>query len=293
MVVTGSATSYDAVNLTATIAALGPFTIIGPGRNASPTAKIAPAAGQAVSVTTSGTSGAILTVDGLELIGAGGGAPQPGVQCNQSGTNTATLAVINSNVHGSGQQGVYSTGCVLTLDSNLINANTGGGVRVATTTFTITNNIIGQNGTGVPGVRIDDNPAGSVFAFNTVAGNGGAASGIAGGVQCNAATTLQASIVANNSTSGTGTQFGGSCTLQKVVVGTGDSTADAGAIKLAPSFVSASDFHLVKNDAANAACCVDQLAAPTTPNHAHDVDATTRPKGTSATPYDVGAHEVQ
>jgi hypothetical protein len=184
------------------------------------------------------------------------------------------------------------------LDANEIGPmNAGGGIRVASTTFTITNNIIGENRGGV-GVRIDDNPAGSVIAFNTIVGNGAATDTQAGGIACNAATTIRASIVVSNSlTMASGTQFSGSCTLQSVVVGT-DSTTDAGAIKQMPAFQSATNYRLELNNPANVGvggCCVDKLAAPSPApaNLDHDIDRTTRPKGAGAMNYDIGAHEAQ
>jgi hypothetical protein len=45
--------------------------------------------------------------------------------------------------------------------------------------------------------------------------------------------------------------------------------------------------------AQNSQCCIDKLPTPMTPYSDHDVDFTKRPKGTSATPYDIGAHEAQ
>jgi hypothetical protein len=148
----------------------------------------------------------------------------------------------------------------------------------------------------VLGVGIDDSPAGSVFAFNTVTTNGGAGNTAAGGVVCNAAAVLQNSIITlNNLTSGSGTQFSGSCSLQNVVVGT-DSTGDAGAIKNKPPAFT-SDYHLdmtnVPNQTANGDCCIDKLGTPGTPGADHDVDFTARPKGSAVTPYDIGGQEVQ
>ena len=54
ILVAGSATAYNAINLTATVGAIGPLTIVGPGRNATPTAKIAPGFSPAVALTTAG-----------------------------------------------------------------------------------------------------------------------------------------------------------------------------------------------------------------------------------------------
>jgi hypothetical protein len=292
IVVAGSTTSYGVINLTATISAIGPLTIIGPGRSPSPMARIAATVSPAVALTTSGNP-ATLTIDGFELIGSGGGAPSPGVKCSFS-TGTATLTVLNSSIHGSGQVGVDSSGCTLNLDGNIIGpTNAGGGVKLASTTYTITNNIISENGTGtVPGVSIDNTSSGT-FAFNTVARNHVTGTNL-GGVDCgtiNPKKPLLHSIIwGNDLDSVGGTQIGAKCALTSVVVGT-DSTTDPGAIKQDPSFTP--DYHLKLNDTANVGdggCCVDKIMNPGTENSDHDVDSTHRPKGMS---WDVGAHEVQ
>jgi hypothetical protein len=297
IVVTGSATSYDALNLTAIASSIGPVTIIGPGRNPAgggPTVKIAPAiVASAVLVSTNG-SAATVTIDGLELTGTA----SPGIKC-QAGTGAASLTVSGSSIHDSGKAGIDSAGCTLVADANVIAGNPGGGIHFAgaSTTHTITNNIIHDNsGSGAYGVRLDDSPAGSIFAFNTVVANGPTGDTAAGGMICPAtppAALIQDSIIVGNSHNTTGgTQFAGQCQLQSVVVGT-DSTTSG--IQKTPAFTS--DDHLdVSTPTAqttNADCCIDKLVAPGTPMADHDVDRTTRPKGSSATPYDIGAHEVQ
>jgi parallel beta helix pectate lyase-like protein len=300
IVVAGSATSYNALNLTAIAKDIGPLTIVGPGRKpvgGGLTAKIAPAAASPAVVVITNGSAATVTLDGLELTS---GTASPGVKCSQN-TGAASLTLIGSYVHGSAQSGVDSSGCKLVLDANVITGNPGGGVHYAggSTTYTITNNIIHDNsGSGAYGARIDDSPTGSVFAFNTVVANGPTGNTAAGGAICPATGTtalLQDSIIANNglSTAG-GTQFAGQCQLQTVVVGV-DSTVSGGAVKKAPALTS-DDYLDVSTPSAqttNADCCINKLAAPGTPNADHDVDRGTRPKGAGTTPYDIGGHEAQ
>jgi hypothetical protein len=289
VVVEGSATAYNAVNLTATVSAIGPLTIIGPGRSANPLATVGQDGAPGVVVSASGAN-ATVSLDGLDIIGSNGVLKRAGISCTAP-AGTSALTVRNSNIHNSGGLGVDSSGCTVTVDSNVVGPSNVGGIRVTSTAFTITNNIIAGNRNGVVGVRIDDNPAGSEFAFNTVVGNGAATDTLAGGIACNAATTIRASIVAANSlTMASGTQFSGSCTLQNVVTG---ADSFGGATMLTPEFAGASDFRLKTPSAANTACCIDKLAAPGTPNADHDVDRTARPKGVGAMPFDVGAHEAQ
>jgi hypothetical protein len=233
-----------------------------------------------------------VTVDGLELIGSAGGTNKPGVSCSQTG-GTATLRVVNSSIHNSGQAGVSSSDCTLVLDANVIGpSNTGGGVVLSgNTIYTLTNNIIHSNGTGVPGVDISTGSSG-VFAFNTVANNGGAAPGSAGGVTCAAGATnaLQNSIVVlNQLTAVGGTQFSGNCTLSNVVTGPDTFT---GANMSVPDLDST---YRLKLNTANRDCCINKLPspAPAIENQSHDVDREARPKGAGTMPYDIGADEAE
>jgi hypothetical protein len=293
VVVAGSSTTYNAVSLTAVATAIGPVAIIGPGRAASPTAKIAPASSPAIAVTTAGAT-ATLTVDGLELIGSGGGSPSAAVKCSVT-TGTASITVVNSSLHNSGGAGVDANGCTITVDANIVGpSNAGGGLTFSgTTSYTVTNNIIWGNGgvaATVPGVQLGNSTTGA-FAFNTVVKNTVSGAAGVGGIDCGSGGTkaIQDSIFYQNTTSG-GTQLGSKCTLTNIVTVSGDDNQGSMSA-MAPAFVGATDYHLVAGAVANLACCIDKLAAPGTPNANHDVDNTTRPKGTSATPYDISADE--
>jgi len=289
VVVAGSSAQYGPVSFTTPQTE----TIIGPGPAASPPAVIYGGLSNSVTVTPGATNNILLTIEGMTIGSSTTPTTGNGIACTQNTGTTANITLRNSVIQKQGLVGFLSSGCTITVDADVISSNQGAGIRVATTTYTITNNIIAGNGAvGTPGVRIDDSPAGSAFAFNTVTTNGGAGNTAAGGITCNAAATITDSIiVANNLSSPTGTQLTGSCTLANVVVGA-DSTSDAGAIKnMPPSFVSGTDFHLKLNDASNTACCVDKVTtSPATPNSDHDVDLSKRKKGLG---WDYGAHEVQ
>jgi hypothetical protein len=275
----GGATGGTAVNISRSV------TLVGPGGQAANKAKIT-GLGSPV-VTVGGT--ATVVIDGFEVATT----TVDGIFCSNgvAGTN---LTIRRSNIHNAGGIGINSSTCAIVIDGNLVGpTNGGGGIKLVSSKYTVTNNLVFNNGAGVPGVNIIDSPAGSIFAFNTVAGNSSGA--FPGGVTCPSAATavIQNSIVATNSTTG-GTQFAGMCQFQNVVVGR-DSTGASGVIKKTPAFTA--DYHLdmttVPNQTANADCCIDKLGTPGTPGADHDVDFTARPKGSAVTPYDIGGQEVQ
>ena len=295
LVVTGTATAYNALNLTATTTAIGPLTIVGPAaRGAATKATISQSLLPAVLVSTTGAA-LTLTIDGMDMIGSGGATASAGVQCQAAGGGVATLVVQNSTIRMSGKEGVNSSGCVLTLDANIISSNTNEGAKLSSTTYVITNNIINTNGAGgLPGISIGDAASTGTISFNTIAGNGGANT-VEGGIACPSTGSLkliQDSIVAQNSHNPmtNGTQIVGKCMLTSVVTGADSFT---GATQSAPTFTT--DFHLDVTAAgltANQACCIDKIPSATTPNVDHDVDRGPRPK-IAGTSLDIGAHEAQ
>jgi hypothetical protein len=235
---------------------------------------------------------ATVTLDGLTLTGDGGATPGAGARCTV-GSGAATLTIRNSLIRNSGQAGVDSSGCTLIIDANVIGpANAGGGIVLgALTSYSVTSNLIASNGTGVSGVDIANTATGT-FAFNTVANNGGAGTGSPpGGITCGvgAAKSILHSIVVGNRPTTGGSQFAGNCTLTNVVTGP---DSFVGANMLVPDLDAT--FHLNAN-ATNRACCINQVPSPSPPilNQDHDVDGETRPRGSSATPYDVGADEAE
>jgi hypothetical protein len=289
VVVAGSATAYNAVSLSPTTSDIGPLTIIGPGRSAT-TAKVAQSGVAAMTVSVTVAHTVTVTVDGLEFSGSGTPTPAAGVSCLRS-AGSANVTVKNSLIDNCGGAGVDSNGCTLAIDADIVSVNAGGGLKLASTSYTVTNSIISGNGSGAAtsaGVSLDNASSGT-FAFNTIAKNSVAAG--VGGVDCGtgATKTLASSIVLQNTPLG-GTQLGAQCTLSNVVTVAGDDNRGL-MVATAPAFVSATDFHLLPSNAANTACCVDKVATdPGTANKDHDVDASKRPKGAG---WDYGAHEVQ
>jgi hypothetical protein len=268
----GSATPYQGVTLSATATTDLSVTIVGPGRGAVPPATIEGSSAPAVAVSSLVTRTTTVTLDGLHLIGSGGANRNAGMRCSPV-AGTAIVIVKNCAIHDSGTSGVDSNACTLTLDSNLIGpANAGGGVKLATTPYTITNNIIFENGNMSRAVTIDDGSDGA-FVFNTVANNQ-ASAGI-GGIECGAGAQkkIENSIVVSNSGA---SQVGAACTLTNTVT--------SGTVNFENTY------RLKKNDTPNRACCVDKITNPIAPNANHDVDRTGRPLGNA---HDIGAHEAE
>jgi hypothetical protein len=237
----------------------------------------------AITVDTTTPSPVHVSIDGLVLQG-GTESALAGIQCEQA-SGAATVTVAHSVIEDSGGVAVDNSGCSVTVDRTSFVNNHGGGLKSSAGSNVVTNSFLVRNGT----LAVDIGLGGQlVFAFNTVTNNQGGTNGI-GGISCpssGASTTIQSSIVWNN-VQNAGSQFVGKCVLQNVVTGT---DTFPGAIQLTPTFATNANDYLAPNDAANKACCVDKVGAPTTPNADHDVDFSHRPKGTA---WDIGAHEVQ
>jgi hypothetical protein len=274
IVVHGHTTPYEGATLSAGATTDLNVTIVGPGRTATPTARIVGNDAPAVSISSLVGRTTSVTLDGLVMTGSTNPNRRPGVGCGVV-AGTAVVTIKNSTIFDSGAAGVDSSNCTLTLDGNLIGpSNAGGGVKVTATPFTITNNIIFMNGNIARAVTMDDASDGA-FVFNTVANNQSTA-GI-GGIECGAGglKKIENSIVLMNTGA---SQVGAQCQLVNSVT--------SGTV----NFESASNFRLKTNDAMNRACCIDKISNPTTPNAGHDVDLIKRPLGMS---HDIGAHEAE
>ncbi|HEX4457231.1 MAG TPA: hypothetical protein VIA18_04635 [Polyangia bacterium] len=298
VLVKGSAQPYGNIALTDQT-----IDIVGPGKSTTVSAGARLYASNMASVSFTATSGGhTVILDGLELGGDTNGLSLHGVACtNNTGTaSNATIIVRNSGLHDSSGEAIQSNGCNLTVDANIIGVwgsargNSGGGINLTgINTSTITNNIIAGNGglaAVIAGITLGSGSTATI-AFNTIVGNTASSIGPAG-VDCgNNPTTIASSLFLQNSKSN-GSQFGTNCTLSNVVTFASDGDSKGTMTSGAPGFVSSSDYHLVAGNAVNTACCIDKIPvtpAPTTPNHAHDVDLTTRPVGPG---YDIGANEV-
>jgi hypothetical protein len=303
VLVAGSAQPYGAFALADPRA----VNVVGPGKSAATPAIVVATSGVLASVTAGR-----LTIDGFVLGDGTTATTAGGASCNGArldvhdckiqkmggrGVDTTTCDVVvdRSLVTNGAAAGVVTSGGTLQLTRSVVNANSAGGLGIGlNTTFIVQNNFITANtGASDPGVRIDATASGT-FSFNSVVGN--TRSGDSGGIDCGGVglqKPIYASIVWGNSTlslgGGKATQFGGNqCLLSQVVTGT---DSYLGAIQLSPSF--ATDPHLVMNDPANIACCVDKITPPdggssTLPNV--DIDGDRRPKGAG---WEIGADEVQ
>ncbi len=302
IVVAPSATSYDAVSLTAVVAAIGPLTIIGPGHNAATSAKIAPATGPAISIASSGNA-VTLTVDGLELIGAGGGAPAAGAKCQVVTSGAPSLTILNSYIHSSGLYGVDSSSCSLTLDANIIGANnTGGGVSINGGTVKVSNNLIVANGSNGPGVLFAGSVSGTWW-FNTVANNSYKTGPTTNQGAYNCSTTgntlplLQAGIVWGNDKSGGASFDSARCAFTYTDID--DTTTPTGGTNtgnfntnptLTAGTLPAASYRITTGSAAeNVVTSSTGLTGGTLP--AHDVDGNARPRASTGG-YDVGASQA-
>jgi hypothetical protein len=274
--VAGSTVAYTKVSLST-----GSLTFIGPGqKGVAPSARIAgDLSNPAISISGASTAA---TFDGFEIIGVA--ASQVGVFCSHSSIGPS-LTLRRVYIHDVPNTGVSASNCRITIERSQIGpGNTGGGIVLNGSQYSISNNFIVGNATASsPGVAFNSGSTelsgGLGFRNNTVARNANA-SGIAG-VACNAgATDLRDSIIWNNNGGNTGGL--GTCNVTNVV------TMPA----MAPDFVDTSvvtpDFHLAGRTAANEACCIDKVA--TSPVSV-DYDGRARPQPTGGL-IDIGAHEL-
>jgi hypothetical protein len=270
--VAGSVTAYSAVSINGLTVSL-----IGPGRDATPSAAIKGFANHGVSITGNGT----VVVDGFEITAATGMAD--GVNCSN---NNASLTLVRDNIHDNNRYGVNSSSCNTTLDEDLISMNTGGAVSITLAQYSITNSMIVKNPSALGyAITFNSGSSGS-FLHNTVVLNGSA--GTPGAITCNAvgSTAIQNSIVWMNIKGGaSNSQINGNCVLSYVDID--ETIAGTGNRSIAPAFVGPNDFHLQANATANNSCCIDQIASSPV---MHDYDGTTRPQHPK---WDIGAHEVK
>jgi hypothetical protein len=234
-----------------------------------------------------GTS--VVTIEGLR-IHDGPGATGDGVRCTIDGSDVPTVTLQDVDIDTNGGQGIEASECTLSVIGSRITGNTGGGISITSSDFSLVNNFIAKNGSvssSLGGVRIVDNPPGGAgaarFEFNTVSGNG-ASAGLASGVLCATVTTPLAfanSILYAN-VGVDGQIAGANCAwtysdIQGVTGGTGNIDQD-------PLFenLAIEDYHIdpasPARNTANPAATVDV-----------DIDGQGRPEGGRS---DMGADEV-
>ncbi len=286
---------------------------------ASPKVTLTPAANQVACALITGNSD--VSLENMELSGAGGiTANADGVRCNIGGaTASPRLTLKKVTVDLNAAQGVDSSSCDLTIEGSIIRgnplgglfavdskvsmtrtavvSNSGGGVSLSASDFSLVNNFIIDNGSSsstIGGVLISMDPpsgvAGARFEFNTVAGNN-TKDGFASGIRCDVGTTLsfKNSIVYNNQpdpSATIGQVSGDSCKWTFSDIGpNGPAVTGNGNINLNPTFLNpASDnFHI---DTASLA----KNVAETSSQVGEDFDGEPRPMLGG---WDMGADEVQ
>jgi len=310
VLVAGSATAYTtAVNLTTVSATIASLTILGPGRSASPTARLAPSiVGNAFALSTTGNP-ATVVIDGLELVGQGAGSS--GIRCSMT-SGAANLTIRNSLIRQSGGPGIDSNSCAVTLAQSVvtgnaggvalnggtntisqstISANTSGGLSITGGVFVVENNFIVDNSGSAPGVSFSGSPApASRFRFNTVAGNKRSGTN-EGGIICPGGGdpfVVEHSIVFLNDKKSMRSVVGNCSLVDSFIDDT--PTPAGGNFSSDPKFVdsSASNYRIQSSSPAK-----DKVAGPGNPAFPTvDVDGNPRPRPAGGS-WDIGAFEAQ
>lgn len=144
-----------------------------------------------------GADGALIKPANMDALGvtAGGSVTVRNVTVTASNGNGGncqggTFAAYHAQFVGSKQNGIYASGCALTIDGVWLDANSLSGIYIGSGDFTVINSIITRNSDG-GFVQQVAGTAATVFANNTVADN--SASGTWAGVSC--ATTMGINVV--------------------------------------------------------------------------------------------------
>ncbi len=273
--VAGSTAPYDAISVTTSLS----VTVVGPGLLGQPAIVLSSVgANSNVSIQVGGGLSASLTLIGIQVGKPGTSSTQDNIVCigNLTGTVALTLKNGASYQAGASAHGVKADNCTITLDSDRIAFNAGGGITLLDSThYQITNNLI-YNNSGGPAVQINAAASG-FFQLNTIADNT-APSGVAG-IDCDTTPQPIEGCILWNNTVAAALMEQASCHLI-------DSDADA----IDPLFVNEAgyDFHIGNNALTNVIARPVDGGAPTLPDH--DFFGTFRPLGGA---WDVGAHEKQ
>jgi hypothetical protein len=259
--VLGSAGAYANVDLAQSA------TLIGPGLDESPPARVAGGAFPGINVTGNGVT---VLVDGFDVTAS----TVDGIVCSNAQLGPS-LTVVRSSVHGVTGAGLSASKCTLAIDRSRFGPmNGGGGLALSGTVYKITNTLVVENGPNGPGVSFGAGSSGT-FAHGTVAGN--QAGMMAGGIDCGAAAKkIENSIVWGNGKA-LGTQLFGQCQLWYVDI---DEMPMNGNNLLMGDPLLDTGWRLKDGSP-----CID--AAPTSTVD-HDIDGTFRPQRMA---FDLGAHE--
>lgn len=223
----------------------------------------------------------VVQIEGLRLFSAGGDGRADGLRCQAPASGRPRVTLIGVQIDSNAAFGIDASECDVRIERSRIIGNPGGGISIGAGSFHITNTFITDNGGNTPigGVRLQDNDATSVFAFNTVADNF-AANTVARALICTS--TLPQRITSNilwgnaapDQVSTTNCQLDHNLSNQ--------SLSGSNNLMANPTFVSPSDFHLAPGSPG-----ID--AADPEATLAVDFDGDTRPQGGGR---DIGADEV-
>lgn len=277
-------------------------TVIGPGQGGAQPASIYDATNVGVAITLSGagTTGA-LTLDGLEIGDRTNPTTQDGISCNAAAGAAITLIVRRSAIQHSGKVGVNATGCDVTMDADVVANNTGGGLLLQSSDFTVENTIVALNGSASStfgGIQPNGpGPANRQLIINSTVVENTAKNmaGIYSALDCVAAAApIIFNVVANSNSN---SQINPACTLDHSAFagGTGTNTNLTNCTD-ANLFVDPANFDFHPRTAAVAPCPTTLLGKGSTSFMSvaapdHDFGGSVRPQPTGSMP-DVGAIEV-
>jgi hypothetical protein len=174
ILVKADATSYqDSVDLTGTRAK--EVVIKGAGATVDATPDDVPA----FSVGFLAVVVANVRIEGLTITGGFDSADADGIFCSGSGSAKPVLTLVGVTVRTNTGSGVEASNCNLTVTRSTLNGNMGGAISVTSSSFTITNNFIFDNGdenaSAYGGVQLasiaGDQASPLIFSFNTLLKN--------------------------------------------------------------------------------------------------------------------------
>lgn len=260
LLVLGSSKSYAPFDVSQ-----GDVTIVGPGRDLSPSAMLA-----GVHV----VGGARVLLRDLWLTPASG---LTAAQCEGTQLVLRRVTIQSADLNQRGQRGIDARGCgQLVLEESMVDGMNGAGVVVESGAYRLVNNVITRNGNAVEpyGVSLGNLTSGE-FLLNTVVANGR-------GVLCASQNPLTASVVSDN-LGRLDEQVQGSCKVSDVATRVYDLTAADKAL------VTPERLKLQRSFVLHQQCCIDRIDLGTLPlSVVRDYFGRSRPKGIAA---DIGFHE--
>jgi hypothetical protein len=289
---------YGKVSITTSKA----ITIIGPGQGSPQPATIYDTSSNDQFSVNAGAGVTIsATVDGIEIGDRATTTLQNGAYCNASGGASAKIVIRRSAVQHSGKVGVTASGCDVVMDSDVVAYNTGGGLSLANTDFTVENAVLVLNGGAASllgGVQVSGSGATNraqlinlTIADNTAKN----ITGVYSGLDCigGAAPVVFNSVVVSNSNA----QINPNCTLAYSSFPGGTATnTDLANCSSSTLFVGSGANPYQPKSTATAPCAVTLLGKGTNsymsvPAPDHDLTGAPRPQPAGSMPDD-GAYEV-